>query len=180
MGRGVRRCGMSFTLVDIPNTPTLDAYVTLAEMDTYFAGNNRATALLALTVAQRTSLLNQATLAIDSTPFRGTKYDTSIIAGIPNQKRAFPRIIDGVTLDYNSITSLAIVPQVVEYACMEEALAIQQAGVGGRKQLQDEGVQSFTLAGKLSESFVPGAGAWSLQSKTARQLLRPYMGSRIR
>jgi hypothetical protein len=171
---------MSFTLVPLGTTPTLDAYATLAEMDAYFAGNDRATALLALTVAQRTSLLNQATQAVDSTPFRGTKYDQGITAGVPDQKRAFPRIIDRVTLDYNSTTSLAIVPQDVKYACMEEALAIQQAGVGGRKQLQDEGVQSFTLAGKLSESFVPGAGTWTLQSRAARQLLRPYMGSRIR
>lgn len=171
---------MSFTLVPLGTTPTLDAYVTLAEMDAYFAGNDRATALLALTVAQRTSLLNQATQAIDSTPFRGTKHDQGITAGVPDQKRAFPRIIDGVTLDYNSTTSLAIVPQVVKYACMEEALAIQQAGVGGRKQLQDEGVQSFTIGGKLSETFIQGAGNRSLQSATARQLLRKYMGSRIR
>lgn len=170
---------MSFTLVDIPQTPTLDAYVTLAEMDAYFAGNDRATALLALSEAQRTSLLNQATQAIDNTQFRGTKYDTSITAGVHDQKRAFPRIIDGVTLDYNSTSSLAIVPQDVKYACMEEALAIQLAGVGGRKQLQDEGVQSFALANKLSESFIPGAGNRSLQSRAARQLLRKYMGSRI-
>jgi len=171
---------MSFTLLDIPTTPTLDAYVTLAEMDVYCAGNDGATALLALTVAQRTSLLNQATKAIDSTRFRGTKYDTGMTAGAPDQPRAFPRIIDGVTLDYNSTSQLAIVPQDVKYACMEEALAIQQAGIGGRKQLQDQGVQSFTIGGKLSESFIPGAGSWSLQSSVARQLLRPYMGSRIR
>jgi hypothetical protein len=171
---------MSFTLVPIEQTPALDAYVTLVEVDTYFAGNDWATALLALTVAQRTSLLNQATQAIDSTPFRGTKYDIGLTEGVPDQKRVFPRIIDGVTLDYNSTTSQAIVPQVVKYACMEEALAIQQAGVGGRKQLQDEGVQSFTLAGKLSESCIPGAGNRSLQSAKARQLLRKYMGSRLR
>jgi hypothetical protein len=171
---------MSFLLVPLESTPTLDAYVTLAELDTYFAGNDRATALLALSIAQRTSILNQATRAIDSTPFRGTKHDQGITAGVPDQKRAFPRIIDGVTLDYNSASQLAIVSQDVKYACMEEALAIQQAGVGGRKQLQDEGVQSFTLANKLSESFIPGAGNRSLQSAKARQLLRKYTGSRIR
>jgi len=171
---------MSFTLVSLGTTPTLDAYVTLAEMDIYFVDNDRATNLLALTDQQQTSLLNQATQAIDNTQFRGTKYDTGITAGAPDQPRAFPRIIDGVTLDYNSTNQLAIVPQDVKYACMEEALAIQQAGVGGRKQLQDEGVQSFTLAGKLSETFIQGAGNHSLQSRAARQLLRKYMGSRIR
>lgn len=170
---------MSFTLNPLSAEP-LDAYVTLEELTTYFTGNDRAIALLALTTAQRTSLLNQATQAIDSTPFRGTKYDTGITAGVPDQKRAFPRIIDDVTLDYNSTSSSALVPQDVKYACMEEALAIQQAGVGGRKELQDQGVQSFTIGGKLSETFIQGAGNRSLQSRTARQLLRKYMGSIVK
>ncbi len=170
---------MSFVLTPI-DSATLDSYVTIEELEEYFAGNDRAGDLLALTDLQQTSLLNQATQAIDNTQFRGTKYDTGITAGVPDQPRAFPRIIDGVTLDYNSTSKLAIVPQDVKYACMEEALAIQQAGVGGRKQLQEQGVQSFTLAGKLSETFIQGAGNHSLQSRAARQLLRKYMGSRIR
>jgi len=170
---------MSFTLTPLSAEP-LDAYVTLEELTTYFTGNDRAIALLALTTAQKTSLLNQATQAIDCTPFRGTKYDTGITAGVPDQIRAFPRIIDDVTLDYNSTSSSALVPQDVKYACMEEALAIHQAGVGGRKELQDQGVQSFTIGGKLSETFIQGAGNRSLQSRTARQLLRKYMGSTVR
>lgn len=169
---------MSFTLTPLSAEP-LDAYATLEELTTYFTGNDRATALLALTTAQKTSLLNQATRAIDCVPFRGTKYDTGITEGVPDQIRAFPRIIDDVTLDYNSISELAIVPPVVKYACMEEALAIHQAGVGGRKELQDQGVQSFTIGGKLSETFIQGAGNRTLQSATARQLLRIYMGCRM-
>jgi hypothetical protein len=169
---------MSFTLTPLESVK-LDAYVTLADLEVYFAGNDRAGDLLALTDLQKTSLLNQATQAIDNTQFRGTKYDTGITAGAPDQPRAFPRIIDGVTLDYNSSSQLAIVPQDVKYACMEEALAIQQAGIGGRKQLQDQGVQSFTIGGRLSETFIQGAGNRSLQSRAARQLLRKYMGSRI-
>jgi len=165
---------MSFTLIPLSAEP-LDAYASLEELATYFTGNDRAIALLALTTAQKTSLLNWATRAIDSTPFRGTKYDTDITEGVPDQIRAFPRIIDDVTLDYNSISELAFVPLVVKYACMEEALAIQQAGVGGRKELQDQGVQSFSIGGKLSETFIQGAGNRTLQSATARQLLRIYM-----
>lgn len=171
---------MSFTLIDIETTPALDAYVTLDEMDEYFTGNDRATDLLALTVAQRTSLLNQATRAIDMTRFRGTKYDQGITAGVQDQARAFPRIIDHVTLNWNDSTSAAIVPDEVKNACMEEALAIYLAGVGGRRQLQEEGVQSFSLVGKLSETFAPGAGTQTLQSTIAKQLLRPYMGTRLR
>jgi hypothetical protein len=170
---------MSFTLTPLSAEP-LDAYVTLEELTTYFTGNDRAIALLALTTAQKTSLLNQATQAIDCAPFRGTKCDTGITAGVPDQIRAFPRIIDGVTLDYNSTSGLALVPSDVKYACMEEALAIHQAGVGGRKELQDQGVQSFAIGGKLSETFIQGAGNRSLQSRTARQLLRKYMGSIVR
>lgn len=161
-------------------SPTLDAYVTIEEMEAYFVGNDRAETLLALTDDQKASLLNQATRAVDNTKFRGTKYDTSYTDGLPDQTRAFPRIINHSTLDYNSTTSTAVVPQAVKNACMEEALAIHIAGVGGRRQLQEEGVQSFTVAGKLSETFVIGAGAGSLQSLTARQLLRPYVGCRTR
>lgn len=170
---------MSFTLTPLESVE-LDAYVTLAELEVYFAGNDRAGDLLALTDLQKTSLLNQATQAIDNAPFRGTKHDQGITAGVPDQARAFPRVIDDVTLDYNSTSQLAIVPQDVKYACMEEALAIQQAGVGGRKQLQEQGVQSFTIGGKLSETFIQGAGNYSLQSRAARKFLRKYMGSRIR
>jgi len=164
-------------MVDLPE---LNAYVTLDEAAAYLLGDNRAAEFLALDNQQKTSLLNRATQAIDSWNYRGTKYDTGITAGIPDQKRAFPRIIDGVTLDYNSTSGLAIVPQDVKSACIEEALEIYRAGIGGRKRLQDEGVQSFTVAGKLSETFVVGAGSQCLLSSAARRLLRKYLGSRIR
>ena len=172
---------MSFTLTQLQSSSifVLDSYVTLEEVTTYLTGDDRATTFLALTDQQKTSYLNRATQAIDAAPFRGTKYDPGITAGVPDQIRAFPRIIDGVTLDYNSTSGLPIVPSDVKTACMEEALAIQQAGTGGRKLLQDQGVKSFVIGGKLSETFIDGAGNRSLQSRTARQLLRKYMGTRI-
>jgi hypothetical protein len=160
--------------------PVLDAYVTLAETATYLVGDDRAAEFQALADQQMTSYLNRATQAIDSWNYRGKKYDPGITAGVLDQKRAFPRIIDGVTLDYNSTSGLAIVPQDVKSACIEEALEIYRVGIGGRKRLQDEGVQSFTVAGKLSETFVVGAGSQCLLSSVARKLLRKYRGARMR
>ena len=119
--------------------------MTLAEVTTYFSGDDRATAFLALTDLQKTSYLNRATKAIDSVPVRGTKYDLNITDGAPDQARAFPRIIDGEILDYNRTTGTTFVPPDIKSACMEEALAIQQSEIGGRKQLQDQGVQSLRL-----------------------------------
>ncbi len=103
---------------------TLDAYVTLEELTTYFSGDDRAAAFLALTDLQKTSYLNRATKAIDSVPVRGTKYDLNITDGAADQARAFPRIIDGEILDYNRTTGTTLVPPDVKYACMEEALAL--------------------------------------------------------
>jgi hypothetical protein len=159
---------------------TLDAYVTLAEVTTYLTGDDRATAFLALTDPQKTSYLNRATKAIDSQPVRGQKSDMGITAGVPDQIRAFPRIIDGIILDYNSTSKVAIVPPDVKIACIEEALEIYRAGTGGRKLLQDQGVKSFVIGGKLSETFIDGAGNRGLLSATARQLLRKYMGARTK
>lgn len=159
---------------------TLDAYVTLEEVAAYFSGDDRAAAFLALTDPQKTSYLNRATKAIDSVPVRGIKYDLNITDGVPDQARAFPRIIDGEILDYNRTAGTAFVPPDVKYACMEEALAIMQSEIGSRKQLQDQGVQSFTIGGRLSETFIEGAGNRTVQSATARRLLRKYMGSMVR
>ena len=110
---------------------TLDAYVTLAEVTTYLTGDDRATAFHALTDQQKTSYLNRATKAIDSQPVRGKKSDMGITAGVPDQIRAFPRIIDGIILDYNSTSKVAIVPPDVKIACIEEALEIYRAGTEG-------------------------------------------------
>jgi hypothetical protein len=159
---------------------TLDAYVTLAELTTYFSGDDRATAFLALTDLQKTSYLNRATKAIDSVPVRGTKYDLNITDGAADQARAFPRIIDGEILDYDSATGTALVPPDVKYACMEEALELYRNGTGGRRLLQEQGVQSFSIGGKLSETFIAGAVTTGLQSAKARQYLRRYMGVAIR
>ena len=109
----------------------------------------------------------EATRHIDALALRGTKYEY-------DQDLEFPRIIDGVIVgdeDQN-----AVVPTLIKRACLEEALAIYANASGGRRKLQEEGVQSYTIGGKLSETFRLGAGQSSLESITAARILRRYTG----
>jgi hypothetical protein len=161
------------TIIATPiSSASLDAYVTLAEADTYFDDDPRATAFLVLSTELRTWYLNRATQIIDSLPLRGTKYDIY-------QDFEFPRIIDGVIVgdaDFDTV-----VPDNVKKACMEEALEIYLQGTSGsRKTLQEQGVQSFSIGGKLSETFVVGSGQSTLLSATAKRLMRPYIGVETR
>jgi hypothetical protein len=133
-------------------------------------------------VAEREKALYEATRHIDTLPLRGRKYDLVVTAGIPDQLLEFPRIIDGVTCDWNNSTNEAIVPTDVKQACLEEAIAIIEAGSGGRRALQEQGVQSFSLGrGELSETFVPGAASRfrGLLSATAHRLLLKYIAGSV-
>jgi hypothetical protein len=135
----------------------------------------------AWTGSGKAAALQEATRRIDVLPLRGTKYDTNITAGVPDQLLQFPRIIDGRTLDYNSSTKEAIIPTVVKWACLEEAIAILAGGEGGRRQLQEQGVQSFSIGkGNLSETFIAGACCSGLQSAQARRYMRRYVGAVVR
>lgn len=57
----------------------------------------------------------------------------------------------------DELTGVAEVPQNVLDACCEEALAIYLQGTSGRRAMQEQGVKSFSLGGKLQETFVDGA-----------------------
>jgi len=160
--------------------PSSNSYVTNALADALLLGHPSGAAFIALGDDAKSWYLSEATRHIDSLPLRGSKYDTDIIAGVPVQALEFPRIIDGETLDWNDSTDLAIVPDLVKRACLEEALAIYQQGTGGRRDLQQQGVQSFSIGGKLSETFKPGAGTETMQSAKARQLMRRYTGAETR
>lgn len=93
----------------------------------------------------------------------------------------FPRIIDGVTLDWDHGTDLPTIPAAVKLACLEEAIAIYQAGTsGGLKDLQEQGVSAMSIGGKLSYSFVPGASSSPLLSAAARRIMRRYVGAEVR
>ena len=158
------------------------AYVTEAEAETYFEDDPRAEDFLAADFAW---YLTQATRIIDRLTLRGQKYDTDIVAGVAVQPLQFPRIIDGVTCDWNDSTDLPIVPQAVKDACCEEALEIYLQGTsGGRQALQAQGVASYQIPGIISETFnaaaVSAAMHSTLQSSAAMRYMRRYTGAEVR
>ena len=152
------------------DTTFSDSYIeTDAELETLIGSDQRASAvaLKAAAAATQEWYCQEATRHIDALALRGTKYEY-------DQDLEFPRIIDGVIVgdeDQN-----AVVPDLVKRACLEEALAIYANASGGRRKLQEEGVQSYTIGGKLSETFRPGAGQAPLESITAARILRRYTG----
>jgi hypothetical protein len=114
----------------------------------------------------------EATRHIDALPLRGVKYDY-------DQTLEFPRVIDGVIT--GDADESAVVPDLVKRACLEEAIAIYQAGTsGGLKDLQEQGVQSMNIGGKLSYTFVGGVGSSPLLSSAAKRIMRRYMGAEVR
>ena len=156
----------------------MGSYVTEAEAETYFEDDSRAEDFLEADFA---IYLTRATRGLDQLTLRGQKYDTDIVAGVAVQPLQFPRIIDGVTCDWNDSTDLPIVPQAIKDACCEEALEIYLQGTsGGRRQLQEQGVASYQIPGIISETFVAGSGNKTLRSSEARRLMRRYVGAEIR
>lgn len=153
-------------------TPVSGSYIsTEEEARAYFAGDPRATAFIAL--SSLAWYLQRATKTIDALPLKGRKY---LIDG--TQARQFPREYDDGHYDANESTGVAEVPQTVKDACCEEALEIYLAGAsGGRQRLQEDGVQSYSIGGKLQETFVPGAATKrkGLKSKTAYDWLAFYI-----
>lgn len=170
------------------DTEFSDSYIeTDAELEALIGADPRASAiaLKALAAASQEWYCAEATRHIDQLPLRGIKYDNDIVAGVPDQPRAFPRIIDGLTLDWNSSTSLAIVPTDVKRACVEEAISLyaeQSAGGTSRASLQEAGVASYQIPGIISETFRPGAGSaaqMGLKSSSAYRFLSKYIARSV-
>ena len=173
------------------DTPVTGSYVTTVEAaDAFFATKQSASAWsLSTTTSVKIKALQEATATIDSLPLAGHRYETEYIENGSQtdtnedgltQVLEFPRIIDGVTIDYDYGTDLPIVPQRVKDACCWEALTIIEASsstsVAKRRALQLQGVKSFSL-GDLSESY-GGASVESLhglKSDRAYKLLRRYL-----
>ena len=147
------------------------SYLDAASADTLAASRPTSAAWAAASSAEKLAALEEATRRIDSMILRGTKYDS-------DQALEFPRIIDGVTV--GNADQDAEVPTQVLWACLEEAMAILAAGSGSLKDLQEQGVQSMSIGGKLSYSFVTGAGNSGLQSAAAKRYMRRYMGAEVR
>jgi hypothetical protein len=156
-----------------------DSYISVEEAeDMVLTRPNSA----AWTGVEKASALIEATRRIDALPLRGQKWDMTSSNGVAIQTLEFPRLIDGVGvgngIDYDLIPE---VPDNVKRACLEEAIAIQASGSGGgMKDLQEMGVSSMSIGGKLSYTFVPGAGNQGLQSAAAKRYLRKYLGAATR
>ena len=148
-----------------------DAYLSDTEADALMVSRPTNASWTAATADQKNEALKEATRRIDSLILRGTKYEY-------DQSLEFPRIIDGIVV--GDCDQNAVVPDQVEWACLEEAMAILAAGSGSLKDLQEQGVQSMSIGGKLSYSFVTGAGNSGLQSAAAKRYMRRYMGAEVR
>lgn len=154
------------------DTPVSNSYIeTIEAAESYFANDPRAAAWLALTDDQKAWYLVRATKIIDALPLRGHKYQLD-----GTQELQFPREYrDGY--DMNELTGVAEVPQAVLDACCEEALAIYLQGTSGRRAMQEQGVKSFSIGGKLQETFADGAANkyHGLLSADAYRLISKYI-----
>ena len=151
--------------------PTASSYLDAASADTLAASRPTNAAWVAASSVEKLAALEEATRRIDSMILRGTKYDS-------DQALEFPRIIDGVTV--GNADQDAEVPTQVLWACLEEAIAILAAGSGSLKDLQEQGVSSMSIGGKLSYTFIAGAGDSGLQSAAAKRYMRRYIGAAVR
>jgi len=173
-------------------TAITSSYITTVEdLEAMIGSDLRAgaIALKAATDAVQIWACQEATRHIDALPLRGERYEpehyengaqTDTNGDGLAQTLAFPRIIDGVVQEWDHATSLPIVPDLVKWACLEEAIAIYAAGAGGIPELQAQGIQAFSVGGKLSYTFVSGAGSQVMQSTKAKEYLRRYIGGKIR
>lgn len=156
-------------------TSVVNSYITTIEdAAAYFAGDPRATALLALGTGM-SWYLQRATKAIDALPLRGRKYTLD-----GTQSLQFPREYrDG--FDMNELTGVAKVPQNVLDACCEEALALYlfQADPMAQEvaKMQSRGAVSASIGGEGSESWTPGSSSRlkGLKSEDAYRLLSKHI-----
>jgi len=169
--------------------PTASSYLDAASADTLAASRSTNTAWAAATSAEKLAALEEATRRIDSMMLRGVRYEEKYIEnGVQKDSNSdgltqtleFPRYIDGVICDWDAGTKLPIVPNQVLWACLEEAIAILAAGSGSLKDLQEQGVSSMSIGGKLSYTFIAGAGNSGLLSATAKRYMRRYIGAEVR
>lgn len=163
--------GLKLGPVYTVTAPTESSYLDAASADALAASRPTNAAWASATSVEKLAALEEATRRIDSMILRGTKYDS-------DQALEFPRIIDGVTV--GNADQDAEVPTHVLWACLEEAMAIIGAGSGSLKDLQEQGVSSMSIGGKLSYTFIAGAGNSGLQSAAAKRYIRKYIGAEVR
>jgi len=157
----------------------IDAYVQVAAATTWLTAHVTFIASwTAATADQKAAALIEASDNIDMLPLKGCKY-----ADDQSQARAFPRIPDQAAqaigtdeTTFQSDIDYSAVPQEVEDACCLEALEILKQGASGRATLREQGVKSFSMGGKLSETF-EDSPVPVLLSRKARAKLRYWLGN---
>lgn len=160
------------------DTDFSDSYIeTDAALEALIGADPRAgaVALKALAASSQEWYCQEATRTIDQLRLRGDKYDST-------QDRAFPRVIDGVIVGDSDQN--AVVPDDVERACMEEAIALYEhyasTSSQQRANLQEQGVISYSI-GKLSETFgASGSGkTQGLKSSAAYRILSRFIAHSV-
>ena len=125
-----------------------------------------------------------ATECIEGQALKGSKYDTDVTDGEPDQALHFPR---GEDCYESGGSTVVFVPENVEKACAHQAAAILGQfnsesvwGPNGRQQLQREGVQAITFAG-ATERFRRGVHDMRTNlCPEARRLLRGFARKALR
>ena len=133
-----------------------------------------AVALKAAAATAQGWYCQEATRHIDTLMLRGVKYDY-------DQTLEFPRIIDGVVV--GDADQNAVVPDNVERACLEEALAIYKMMDAPELDYKALGVQQLQLGtgAGFQVAFAPGAANIpTLLSPAARRLMKRYIGAVMR
>ncbi len=170
------------------DTAVSDSYISTVEAADLFFSKKMSAAAWALSTtssATKAKALQEATAIIDALPLAGDRFESHYLKnGLQydlnqdglTQTLEFPRVIDGITIDYDYGTDLPIVPENVKSACCWIALSLVDADSEiSEKSLQDAGIQSFSR-GKLSVTFVSGAANrfMGLPQK-AYDLLKKYL-----
>ena len=149
-----------------------DTYISVSDADTYFSKRYNGELWAELTTGDKERLLTTATHKIDRLNLKGQKK-------VYTQTLSFPRVY-AVRDNYSHINGFNIdtVPDNVKYAVCEEALAMTNTEILKRKELQDQGVTSFSL-GSLSESY-QGRSSNPLLSKEATEYLKGWLLGALR
>ena len=124
-------------------------YVSVENATTYFATRLYTAEWTAASAGDKSNALYMAERLIESVPWRGQPYDFDE----SEQPIKWPRVIDGVSVDYDEEENEAVVPTEIKEAIYEEALAILKLGNSSRDQLRSDGVKSFNVGGMISETF---------------------------
>lgn len=150
-----------------------DTYISVTDADTYFSKRYNGESWANFTTGDKERLLTTATHKIDRLNLKGRKK-------IYTQTLAFPRvyrITDCSIYDLNGY-QVDAVPDNVKYAACEEAFAMADTELTKRKELQNQGVTSFSL-GSLSESY-QGRSSNPLLSKEATEYLKGWLLGAVR